>query len=131
MRNDFQITSLHVFLSHAGKSIWKTDESGFVKIEKILEDYCEPNGFVLKRTHVDTQNMIVYLEVDPEKTNLSDFYTWEEALTKPTKPECWRRFLFVKDAEQADWWLPKDCIEAEIQDYGSICDLYTFLCSKF
>lgn len=116
---------------HAGKSIWKTDEPGFVPLQTIVEDYCEPNGFVIKRTYEDTQNNITYIEVDPEATNLSDFYTWEEALRKPSKPECWRRFIFVKDAEQADWWSPKELIEAEIQEYGNVWTLYTFLSSTF
>jgi len=130
-RNHFTITNLHLFLSHAGKSIWKTDEPGSLPLQSVLEDYCEPNGFVIKRTYVDTSKHIVYLEIDSEKTNLTDFYTWEEALSKPTKPECWRRFIFVKDAEQADWWSPKDLIEAEIQDYGNVWELYCFLCSTF
>lgn len=130
-RNHFHITTLHLFLSHAGKSIWKTDESGFVPLQTIMEDYCEANGFVVKRSFVDTSKQIVYLEIDPEQTNLSDFYTWEEALTKSLKPECWRHFIFVKDAEQADWWSPKDLIEAEIQDYGNVLDVYTTICSIF
>lgn len=125
----YTITCLHLFLSHAGKTIWKTDEPGIVSLNTILEDYCEPNGFVIKRTYVEKD--IAYLEIDPEQTRLSDFYTWDEAMANPNKPECWRRFVFVKDKEQADWWSPKDIVEAELNDYGNVLNLYSTICSFF
>lgn len=127
----FTFTTLSLFLTHAGKSIWKTDEPGFVSFNTILEDYCEPNGFVIQRSHVDKTKNIVYLQVDAEKMNLSDFYTWDEAIAHPSKPECWRRFLFMKDAEKADWWSPMGLVEAEIQDYGNVHDLYFSILSFF
>ncbi len=122
--NQFTVTQLQVFLAYAGKSIWKTDESGFVPLKTVLQDYCEPNGFTVQKTYVDKQNQIVYLMIDPTKTTLTDFYTWEEALTNQTKPECWRRFYFMQDNEKADWWSPTGLVEAEIQDFGNVSDLF-------
>jgi hypothetical protein len=124
-QSKFRFTSLSVFMSHAGKSIWCSDESGTLSKQTILEDYCEPNGFVVKSIHLDKDT--AYIEVDAEKMNLSDFYTWEEALQKPGKPECWRSFYFVQDKEGCDWWSPKGLIEAEIQGYGNAYDLWRHL----
>lgn len=125
MKHTFYVQTLFVFLSHAGKALWATDESGVVSRETILSDYCEANGFVVKRFFIEKD--IAFIEIDPQTTNLSDFYTWEEALEKPGKPECWRRFYFLQDKEGSDWWSPKGLIEAEIQGFGNIETLFRHL----
>lgn len=120
--NGFTITSLNVFLAHAGKAVWKTEESGDVPLQTLLSDYCEPNGFVVEATHVD--KWIAYFKIDGTQTNLHDFYSWEEALASPAKPECWRRFYFIQDADGANWWSPQGLLEAEIADLGTIQDVF-------
>lgn len=124
-KNTFHVHILSVFMAHAGKSIWTTEEKGIVSREAILRDYCEPNGFVIKQLLLEKD--IAYIQIDPEKTNLSDFYTWEEALANPAKPECWRRFYFFQDKEGSDWWSPKGLIEAEIQGFGNVETLFRHL----
>ncbi len=129
--NTFIITSVNVFLSHAGKSIWKTEESGNIPFQSILEEYCEPNGIFVEKSHMDTLNQVAYLCIDKTKTNVSDFYTWEEALQIQTKPECWRRFYFIQDYDGAEWWSPEGLTETEIQDYGNISLLYKMIQTYF
>jgi hypothetical protein len=121
----FHIQTLTVFLAHAGKALWTTDESGVVSKEKILSDYCEANGFVVKEINIEKD--IAFLEIDPRATNISDFYSWEEALTTPGRPECWRRFHFIQDKEGGDWWSPKGLIEAELQGFGNVESLFRHL----
>lgn len=125
VQNNFVIRSLSVFLAHAGKSVWCSEESGILSEKCILEDYCEPNGFFVKSLKIVKDT--AYIEVEKEKMNLSDFYTWEEALAKPGRPECWRTFYFVSDKEGNDWWSPKGLIEAEIQGYGNVYELWRHL----
>lgn len=123
----FEIWSLTLFLSHAGKAVWKTDEHGFISKEKIEKDYCEPNGFVVKHLHIDEKKQLAFLEIDKHRTNMNDFYTWEEALSKSTKPECWRRYFFFENnliGEGGDWWSPKGLVEAEIHEIGNVADLF-------
>lgn len=120
--NQFTITNLNVFLAHAGKAVWKTEEPGFVSNESILQEYCEPNGLHVNTIHTDKH--VAYIQIHADKTNLQDFYTWEEALASPGKPECWRRFYFIQDAEGANWWSPQGLAEAEIQDLGNIADVF-------
>jgi hypothetical protein len=118
------IVCLTLFLGHAGKSIWKTEEPGLLSKLQILQDYCEPNGFVVESIWIDEANQIAYVEVNPKKTTLSDFYTWEEALARPEKPECWRPFYFIHDKEQSDWWSSTDIFEGELSEGGNIIELY-------
>ena len=126
LQNGFTIVSLSVFLSHAGKSIWTTDESGYVNDKTILEEYCEPNGFVVESIRV-LDKTLAFVQVNSGQMNLSEFYTWEEALHTPSKPECWRKFYFVLDKDDAEWWSPKGLIEAEIQGFGNVADLWRHL----
>lgn len=129
--NQFQITSVNVFLAHAGKSVWKTEESGNISLKQIQEEYCEPNGIYISQAHIDTKEQTAYLLVNPSKTNLSDFYTWEEALQQQAKPECWRRFYFIQDEEQADWWSPEGLTETELQNYGNSINLFRVIQTYF
>jgi hypothetical protein len=125
-QNTFTIVSASFFLAHAGKSIWTTDESGTVSEKTILEDYCEPNGFVVESIKI-VDTTLAFLQVNPSKMNLSDYYTWDEALQHPNKPECWRKFYFIQDKEGADWWSPKGLVEAEIQGFGNVVELWRHL----
>ena len=119
----FEITRCAIFLSHAGKALWQTDESGNVSKQVIQEDYCEPNGFAVDNVWLDTKKSIAYIQVNPEKTSFADFYTWEEALVKSSKPECWRHFYCIEDQEGVDWWSPKGLVEAEFLPVGNIQDI--------
>lgn len=118
--------SLSLFLSHAGKSIWTPDESGTLNEATIYEDYCQPNGFVVESIRMQGTS-IAFIQVNPQKMNLSDFYTWDEALQIPAKPECWRKFYFIQDKDGAEWWSPKGLFEAEIQGFGNISELWRHL----
>lgn len=122
--NTFHVTSCNIFLSHAGKSVWKINEPETVSLQTILQEYCEPNGLYVQKTFLDKLSQIIYLQIDTTKTNLSEFYSWEEALAHPNKPECWRKFYFIQDKEGADWWSPQGLIEGEIQDLGNIANCY-------
>ena len=129
--NAFHITSVNVFLSHAGKSVWKTEEPGNIPIQSILQEYCEPNGIYVLQWYIDLPNQTVFLLVDPTKTNVSEFYTWEEAIQQQTKPECWRRYYFIQDIDGANWWSPESLTETEIQDYGNIANLHKIIQTYF
>ncbi len=127
----FHITSINLFLAHAGKSVWKTEESGNVSLDCIVKEYCEPNGIYIVKAHLDTNTQTAYVLVDSKRTNVSEFYTWEEALQQQSKPECWRRFYFIQDTDGANWWSPEGLTETEIQDYGNIANFYKIIQAYF
>lgn len=125
--NTFTITSCNLFLSHAGKAIWKIDEPDTISKEMILKEYLEPNGFSVKKMFFDSSSRAMFVQIDAEKTKLSDFYSWEEALKNSSKPECWRTFYFIQDKEGADWWSPQGMIEAELHDFGNVGKLFEII----
>ncbi len=90
----------------------------------ILEDYCEPNGFHVQKITMSKNKEIAYIHVDPKQTNMKEFYTWEESLALPEKPECWRRFSFLMEKGGTIWWSPKGLVEAEIQGAGNVQDIF-------
>lgn len=110
---------LTLFLSHAGKSIWKTDESGLLSEQEIRDLYVDPNGFVVKSIWTDTQTQTAWICVDETKTHLSEFYSWEEALASSQKPECWRHLYWMRDAKGCHWWSPKGIPSTELMEVGS------------
>ncbi len=106
------ITNLTVFLSNSGKTFWQTEESTVTE-KQLQEDYLQPNGFVWRRILFTPS--IVYVEIDPEKTPLQDFYMWEEAQKSTQRLECWRSFYFFKDAMSSDWFSGKQLSESEVE----------------
>jgi hypothetical protein len=120
----FTITKLSLFLSHAGKSLWQTEEQGNVSIDVLKEEYLEPNGMEAEKIQMDQMKQIAYVKINPKTLCLSDFYAWEEAMAKPSRPECWRNFYFVQDKEKADWWSAKGLLEAEIPELGNVATLF-------
>lgn len=94
-------TMLKLFLAHGGKALWRTDEQSLTE-KQIQEDYLLPNGIIAEK--ILLQKDIAFVEVNPEKTHLEDFYTWEEALTNPARPECWRTYWFFTDTQGAEWF---------------------------
>jgi hypothetical protein len=125
IKNTFRVHILYLFLGYAGKSVWTTEDQDFLSAQTILQDYCEPNGIFVKNIQIEKD--IAYIQVNNTQTNIADFYSWEEAVNKSEKPECWRRFYFLEDAQGGDWWSPKGLVEAEIQGLGNIEEVYRHL----
>lgn len=115
-RKHLNISCLHIFLAHAGKSVWKIEEDN-LSPKEILEEYCIPNGFEVENVWIEEG--IGYIRVK-QGSNLAEFYSWEESAKHPQKPECWRKFFFFQDSEQSPWFYPQDIFEAEIQELGNI-----------
>jgi hypothetical protein len=95
------MTSLKLFLAHAGKGVWTTEEAN-LSTKDIEQEYLLPNGLIPKRMF--ERRSILYIEIDSNKTRFEDFYTWDEALCNTEKPECWRQFFFFKDEQGGEWF---------------------------
>jgi hypothetical protein len=121
---EFTLWRFTLFLSHAGKALWETETPGMLTIAKIQKEYCSPNGLEAKTIRLHPEKNIAYIEIDTTKTTFSDFYTWEESIIRPEKPECWRHFYFIEDINHTFWWTPKELIEGEVQGGGNIQGLF-------
>jgi hypothetical protein len=123
----FEFSVAWVFTIDGGASVWQTDEETLSE-ESILEDYLEPNGFVGVSKGV-VENCFVY-EVDPEKTNLSDFYMWTDFLgkcqTPPTTCDVWRPFAWVGGNDDA-WGWEGQASELSLGKFGSMAKMWRVL----
>lgn len=96
-------TRLCLFLSHAGKALWTIDET--LQAAELEDEYLKPNGIPSSKIIMD--GSLALVEVDLKQIQLQDFYSWEEALQHPQKPECWRSYYFFQDTSGSDWFSPK------------------------
>ena len=79
-------TKLNLFLTEGGRGFWQTDETE-KQIKKTLKD----NGFAVINTF--TENGVMYAEVDQNKIQMSEFYTWDEVNPETSTEDVWRTYL--------------------------------------
>ena len=130
-RSLFLLTRCSLFLAHAGKRLWQTEEEGLVSLQQLKEEYLHPNGFVIQDIQIDPKKQIAFIQVNASQMNFQDFYMWEEALTNPEKPECWRPFYFVNDADGVEWWSAQGIPEAEFQGGETLYELFQEIRLRF
>ena len=103
---DWAFIPLYIFLENKGRQLWSCEASEKEIVNSILPD----NGFQVKKSWKEKDYL--YVEIDIEKTNIQNFYSFEEVTQKKEKgtEECWRRFFtFVckKESEKhlETFWL--------------------------
>ena len=85
-------------LTIGGHTLWQEDDHHNVEV-----DILQPNGIYLEIPPTQLNHHLYFCKVDPHKTNLSDFYKWEEISADDTTTFCWRSlYIFGETAE----WLP-------------------------
>lgn len=106
--------TLSVFLANGGHSLWEAEDTNAL----------EENG--IYTASVFQSKNIFFCEVDPKRTKLEEFYTWEEVQQDPKKKtlECWRDYYFFYDSSGGEWWSPRGIFEAEIQEVGNIAEIF-------
>ena len=84
----WNLQPISLFLENRGRGLCTTDAP---------EEWLELNGIFAERTWIE--NDTVYVKVDPSKTKLSDFYSFEQLTKLQTKgtEECWRTFFLLKE----------------------------------
>lgn len=82
------MTPITLFLENRGKGICKDDSP---------KEWLELNGIYYEE--IWQENDIIFAKVNTEKTNLADFYSFEQ-LTKVQEKgseECWRTFFYMNE----------------------------------
>ena len=79
-------TKLNLFLTEGARGFWQTDETE-KQVKKMLKD----NGFAVINTF--TENGVMYAEVDQNKIQMSEFYTWDEVNPETSTEDVWRTYL--------------------------------------
>ena len=94
-----QITMFQL-LTIGGTLSWKEDSS--LRLE---EDILHPNGIYLQGQPIQRDDMYL-CPVDPIKTNISDFYQWNELSKNDTETFCWRTIYVTGEPNNYRGWLP-------------------------
>lgn len=86
------------FLTIAGKNIWEEE-----KIARIDKDILNPNDIYRKGKSIKLDNLIRLYEVDTCKTNISEFYTWNEIDQNNNETFCWRTYYIINSDKNISW----------------------------
>ena len=97
------VYKVSLFLALGGRALWELSPAENPE-ETLIE-----NDFVVDKLH--TKGATVYAKINPTKTNLAAFYTWEE--TK--KDDCWRTFHICLDAESKGQWFRSEHLETQFE----------------
>ena len=72
---------------------------------RLEEDILHPNGIYLQGQPIQRNDMYL-CPIDPIKTNLSDFYQWNELSQNDTETFCWRTIYVTGEPNNYRGWLP-------------------------
>jgi hypothetical protein len=94
---------LSLFVALGGRALWELSAA------ENPEETLTQNDFVVDTIH--SRQGVLYAEINPEKTNLAAFYTWDE--TK--KEDCWRTFHICLDPESGKQWFRSEHLETRFE----------------
>lgn len=77
----YPVYIIHVFLNRGCLFLQVNQEE--------IEDFCKENGLFYNKKFI--KNDMCYLDIDSEKTNLKEFYSYYEN----SEEECWRKFILI------------------------------------
>lgn len=111
-------------LTIGGTNLWTEDDE-----LDIIHDVLEPNGIILRSPPRIIGGNIALCEVDTDKTELNDYYKWDEIELNDKETFCWRTFYTMgttMDGGKHDW-LSIPCNET-IGPYTckELCDLILY-----
>ncbi len=89
-------------LSVGGQELWEEYDTN-----DIYTSFLEPNGLYTTNTPtIKFKGQDIYIcEIDQERTNLQDFYKWDEIPISDSETFCWRTFIHITDLSD-NIWLP-------------------------
>jgi hypothetical protein len=96
-QNTFKVNIIKL-LTLGGQGLWEEDSE--LKVDR---DILNPNDIYTKNTHYKLGNDIMLCEVDTTKTNINDFYKWEEIDLESTDIFCWRTYIYFADNNEIPW----------------------------
>lgn len=96
-QNTFKINVIKL-LTIGGNSLW--EENNSLNLDK---DILNPNDIYKRGTQIKFDKNTYLCEVDCEKTNISDFYNWDEIDLKDTDTFCWRSYFYLTGNDNISW----------------------------
>jgi len=97
------VYKISLFLALGSRALWELSPT------ENPEETLSQNDFIVDK--IQPKGNTVYAKINPKKTNLAAFYTWEE--TK--KEDCWRTFHICLDAESGKPWFRSEHLETQFE----------------
>ncbi len=92
------------FFTVGGDNIWE-EEKGL----RIDKDILNPNDIYRKGKPIKIDANLKLYEVDLTKTNVSDFYKWEEIDINDKEMFCWKTYYILTGKKNDNWLdIPED-----------------------
>lgn len=95
--NNLDINIIKV-LTISGKTLW--EEKSSLHIDN---DILNPNDIYQKSVPIKFDKNLYLCEVDDKKTNISDFYKWEEIELSDNETFCWKTYYYFTDNNKLSW----------------------------
>lgn len=89
-----------IILTIGGKKLWTEND-----LLDPMNDILQPNGIFLEKPPIKYNNYYL-CQVDIKKTDLNEFYKWEEIDLKDEECFCWRTFYTFGNGLDLCSWLP-------------------------
>ena len=119
--------TLWVFLTAGGTAVWETDEADAKASDKfIIDNYLTPNGlFGMPGMRANRKNSAIFIELDMNKTNINNFYSWSDFLKTgtnlPENIEIFRPFILLDNNDEWGW--KEECKKYSLGKFGSLHNL--------
>jgi hypothetical protein len=94
---NFDVITINLF-TVGGKKLW--EESDNLNIDK---DILNPNTLYRKGTIIKSLKDVYICEIDKTKTNINEFYNWNEIDINDTDTFCWRKMVVLLDKNETNW----------------------------
>jgi hypothetical protein len=85
-------------LTIGGKNLW--EETNSLHIDK---DILNPNDIYKKNKPIKLDKKTLLCEIDQTKTQISDFYKWEEIELDNNDIFCWKTFIYLTGNNDTTW----------------------------
>ncbi len=85
-------------LTVGGQNLW--EEKNTLHIDN---DILNPNDIYRKSSPIKYDKKLQLCEVDVEKTNISDFYKWDELPLNDTETFCWKTYYYLSGSNDICW----------------------------
>lgn len=95
--NNFDVNVIKI-LTIGGRNLW--EEKASLHIDN---DILNPSDIYRKSPVIKYDKTLLLCEVDTEKTNISDFYKWEEVDLGDSETFCWKTFYYFSGNNKLSW----------------------------
>jgi hypothetical protein len=95
--NNLDVNIIRI-LTIGGKTLWEENNSLHID-----NDILNSNDIYRKSIPIKFDNNLYLCEIDIEKTNISEFYKWEEISINDNDTFCWKTYYYFTGSNKISW----------------------------